>query len=887
MKETFNPAAYDRRTKIWLLIVSVATLVLLISAALLENVFPEWRRLRADYASILSEKAVDESGQSVANLFEVNSIEQNVLPDLARTDRCITCHTGVTDPRMADLEQPFKTHPGTLLSDHPLERFGCTTCHQGQGLATKSNAAHGHTEDWLYPLYEKEFMYSSCMQCHEDESVLQAYLPGDPDAATTTITGGALLAQGKKLAETKGCVGCHVIDGRGGTLGPDITFVGDKTRHDFDFSHFEGEEHSVPAWLHHHFLDPGELSPGTTMPDMALTDEDAIALTAYVLSLRSKNTLQTYTVGRAIDTVEPAPPTGREMYDMMCSACHGLDGRESDVPGIRTPALNNPDFLAAASDNYLRFIIDQGRSNTSMPGWGPDSDGITYAEIDKIVDYIRGWEAEAKTPEDVADYRGSAHIGRGIYAGLCANCHGEGGSGGIGIALNSPTFLGIATDRFLAESIMHGRPGTAMASWKHLNAQNVADLLAFIRSWESEPPAFEDVQESLTNYTVEQNREYGQALFAGKCSACHGSEGEGGIGIRLNSPNIVPVVSDQFLYRTITQGRAATAMPAWRQLNADQIAGLITYMRSWQPAASPVLATAPPKGNYSVGKVHFAEACAQCHGEQGEGGVGPRLINPDFLDTATDDVLYHWIAHGRTDTAMKGFLPEEQGVLALQKDDIMDVIAYLRHEGQKNDAPLVRTGLGNPVLGAQLYKQTCASCHGYDGEGASGPQLRNPTFLAATIALGRDGTAMLPMVHGFQGVGQLDPDHVQDIIAHLREWERDQDWSANRPVAEVSERAIRSGKHMFGQYCSSCHGTNGRGVEDGESFFAPALNNPEFLYAASDGFLLATIARGRSNTPMRPFGDNAGGIASLDAEAIFDIVSYIRSWQVEDLPKGD
>lgn len=460
MKQPFDPAVYDRRTKIWLLVVSVITLLVLIGAAFQENLFPQWRSLRAEYAKILDEKAVDESGQSVAELFLVDEIQQNVLPELGRTDRCITCHAGVSDPRMTNLKQPFATHPANFLNDHPVERFGCTTCHQGQGLATKSIEAHGHTEDWLYPIYERDYMYSSCATCHEDESVWETALAS---AGTSDEPSINLVAEGKNLVDTKGCIGCHIIDGRGGKMGPDITFVGDKTRHDFDFSHFSGEEHTVPAWLHNHFVDPGELSPGTSMPDMELTDEDAVALTAYVLSLRSKDVPLSYSVSRSI-TEEPLPPqTGQEMYDMMCSACHGKDGRESEVPGVRTPALNNPDMLAVASDNYLRYIIDQGRTNTSMPAWGPESGGITYDEIDRIVEHIRTWEAEPPLIKDVIDRRGDADVGRGLYSGMCANCHGEDGEGGIGIALNSPTFLGIATDDFLAESIIHGRPGTAMA----------------------------------------------------------------------------------------------------------------------------------------------------------------------------------------------------------------------------------------------------------------------------------------------------------------------------------------------------------------------------------------------------------------------------------------
>ena len=599
----------------------------------------------------------------------------------------------------------------------------------------------------------------------------------------------------------------------------------------------------------------------------------------------------------AASIVDPSL-SGKQIYETMCASCHGMDGKESPIPGMRTPSLNNPDTLAVASDDYFRHIIDKGRSGSAMPPWGPATEMLSYADIDKVVGHIRSWEAKGADPATISARNGDAKMGKELYRGLCANCHATDGSGGVGIAINSPTFLGIATDRFLADTIINGRPGTAMASWKHLDAQSVSDLVAYMRTWQAEAPSLKEVQLSLKKYTQEENRSYGEAIYAGKCAGCHGKEGIGGIGVRLNGANIIPAVTDEFLYKTITQGRPSTAMPAWPQLNADQVAGIITYLRSWQDESKFSLAKAPVQGKLGdekKGQQHYAAACASCHGNVGEGGVGPRLTNKVFLDTVSDDVLYEWIAHGRTDTAMIGFLKSEQGVVELKPGEIMDVIAFLRFQGTRETAPLVQTGLGDPVLGKTLYTGSCASCHGYEGEGASGPQLRNPTFLRsasdgflqATIAMGRDGTAMLPMIHGYQGVGQLEPKNVHDVIAYMRLWQKEDKWDAHRPIAEQSERAISKGKEYFGQFCAGCHGPNGKGMMDGMEYFAPALNNPEFLEAASDGFLQATIARGRSNTPMRPFAANGGGIASLDAEQIFDVVSYIRSWQEQDLPKGD
>ncbi|RMF23837.1 MAG: cytochrome c [Deltaproteobacteria bacterium] len=113
----------------------------------------------------------------------------------------------------------------------------------------------------------------------------------------------------------------------------------------------------------------------------------------------------------------------------------------------------------------------------------------------------------------------------------------------------------------------------------------------------------------------------------------------------------------------------------------------------------------------------------------------------------------------------------------------------------------------------------------------------------------------------------------------MRTWQYPERWRTTRAIPEITMRAVEEGRKNYATYCAACHGPNGRGSRDGQGYFAPALNNPEFLAAASDGFLLATIARGREGTPMRPFGEGAGGIVSLSTRQISDIVSFIRSWQ--------
>ena len=870
---------YDRRIKVWLLVVSLATIGALAAAALRENLFADWRQHRRAHAARLEDRADDPLGVAAAREFEVQ-VAQHYLPDLGAVDRCTTCHAGVEDPRMADEMQPHRTHPGRYLEVHDPSKFGCTVCHEGQGRATETADAHGVVPHWERPMLAPGFRKTACTKCHaEAELYAHDSLLGRLDDQPTSST--RLLRDGRRLVDEHGCLGCHVLGGKGGTTGPDLSRTGEKTRHQLDFSHLDRDvPRDVPVWLEQHFLAPAVVSPGSVMPPRSKAE--AVPLTAYMLAQRAP-------VGAAAwsrrPEEDPDAPSGRVLFERYCSACHGMDGHGGTVRAIRTPSLNNPDFLAVAGDDYLRFIIANGRAFGDMPAWRAGHGNLTRDEIDRIVSFVRGWQRKGARLADVDSRLGDATRGRAYYRGACIGCHGQHGEGGIGSSLASATFLAVADDRFLARSIIDGRPGTAMPAWRNFSAQAVSDILAYIRSWQAVPPTFDAVAAAARDASVE----VGAQLYGGLCASCHGREAQGALGPSLASPDFLGVVDDRALYRAIVEGRPSTAMPAWRHLTAADVGSLLRFLRSLAPAARIELDAAIPVGDPAVGAVHYRATCASCHGGRGLGGVGPQLANPVFLDSVSDAALFHWIAYGRAGTAMQGFLVGEQGPTELTRRQIADVIAHLRSQRLDDDWPILRAGVGNPTLGAELYAGHCASCHGIDGEGTSGPQLNNPSFLraasdgflAATIVLGRTGSPMRSMVHGRSGLGQIATSEIADLVAYIRQWEADGTWRTVRRVTETSQRSVASGADLYAGNCAGCHGPNGGGHRDGTGYYAPALNDPSFQHAVTDGQLLATIALGRSRTPMRPFGNTMAGIGALEAGEISDIVTYIRSWQAD------
>ena len=55
---------------------------------------------------------------------------------------------------------------------------------------------------------------------------------------------------------------------------------------------------------------------------------------------------------------------GQEKYDVYCALCHGDAGEGYIAP--QANALGNPEFLAAATDDYIEIATIYGRPETKM-----------------------------------------------------------------------------------------------------------------------------------------------------------------------------------------------------------------------------------------------------------------------------------------------------------------------------------------------------------------------------------------------------------------------------------------------------------------------------------------------------------------------------------------
>jgi mono/diheme cytochrome c family protein len=182
----------------------------------------------------------------------------------------------------------------------------------------------------------------------------------------------------------------------------------------------------------------------------------------------------------------------------------------------------------------------------------------------------------------------------------------------------------------------------------------------------------------------------GSQIFDADCAVCHGSEGQGRVGVNLS--NDWPAIDPTAFTRTvIEQGVSGTVMTPWGQsyggpLNEQEIEDVVAFVASLSGGRSPMAPTAtalpvtpvPPvpgaTGNPTQGKVLFIENCAMCHGDDGQGRSGASL-DKGFASINPQQFVRAAVAQGIDNTAMPAWSQSFGGPLAEREID--DISAYI------------------------------------------------------------------------------------------------------------------------------------------------------------------------------------------------------------------
>jgi mono/diheme cytochrome c family protein len=559
----------------------------------------EWRAAQQQFRAA---EARVKNPHQLAQAASVGGLRQFWLPELGRIDRCTTCHLGIDDPAFASAPQPLTTHPGTWLTTHPVERFGCTACHDGQGEATSyRDAAHGPIPFVPRPMRPVDTIEANCGRCHRSidppdapglaegrrllldsgcvscheipgyESVTfrgpalesggykmrpewlvtwlqnpKSYLPrskmGNFKLTTGEIDGlqafllsrraeappddsgvdwpKADTASGKALFGQLRCVSCHMVNGRGGDTGPELTQIGDKVRR---------------AWLFSFLKDPHRDQPDTAMLQYRLSDTQLRDLTAFLLD-------EYGTPGRPPEQApasyqDPqAVAAGRATFMRRgCASCHRLTGVPDQGrigPSLAGVADRDPDQLPFGAnivrhttDNYIFLKVlrpDALGQPSLMPTF--DFQPVEAAKITLALAGLRSTDLPAsyvrRTPP-VAPYRPAGTFGSLVNRYRCLSCHSIGGFGGTLSTVPLDRIGSQLQHDYLVEYLLN--PGAVRVSVEarmpvfHMlpdEARVIADYaaLAFL----------DDTLDAYDTYFTPADARRGGQLYAQLgCSGCH------------------------------------------------------------------------------------------------------------------------------------------------------------------------------------------------------------------------------------------------------------------------------------------------------------------------------------------------------------------------------
>ena len=326
----------------------------------------------------------------------------------------------------------------------------------------------------------------------------------------------------------------------------------------------------------------------------------------------------------------------------------------------------------------------------------------------------------------------------------------------------------------------------------------------------------------------------------------------------------------------------------------------------------------------AAGEILFAENCTSCHGELGEGGIGPALNSKEFLELSPNELVF-----SLTQTGVPGSRMPAWGQIfggPFTDEQIRQIVAFIRSWEPTAPEIIEASEAPDPVRGAAIFSQTCFVCHGANGEGTeSAPALNDPQRLSQlddawyrnTIARGRPAKGMPTW-----GT-VLSPAEINDVVALIAAWREGKSVAPDVPLSSMITNALLAlrefdipdtlfylkaaqvvaqgdqvnelqaimtlveenhlfeaqalliaflppdemGMAVFDTNCAACHGIDGTGG------MGPNLHDNPFFQAKTDEELLQFILTGRQGTAM----DGFEGI--LGEEEIRNVIILIRGWQ--------
>ena len=358
-------------------------------------------------------------------------------------------------------------------------------------------------------------------------------------------------------------------------------------------------------------------------------------------------------------------------------------------------------------------------------------------------------------------------------------------------------------------------------------------VLAFGVYWIGESARLADARE----LSVDERVNRGRAIYHEQCAACHGAQGEGGVGPALNNRALLKSTLDDVFFSVVRSGVPNTQMPAWSvdyggPMTDEDVRDVVAFMRAWEPTA-PEITPIVFEPNAERGALLFSGTCAVCHGDNGAGGKSaPALNDPERMSALDDEWYRATIRNGRPAKGM----PTCGTVLS--PNQIEDFIALINtwRSGEEVATPF------NPT------DQIASAIFSLEQADPESAQLQVERALSVTQGVAAE------ILRNAQA--QLSSGDDAGALATLRALS--QQW----PLGDSTAGAV-----VYSTNCAPCHGSGGEGG------IGKAMNPNEYIQATNSADLVKFLQDGRPGTAM------AGFKGRLTDEQLADVIAFLRLWQ--------
>ena len=297
-------------------------------------------------------------------------VEQIVLNDIRddvvfktvpKVERCITCHLGIANPDYAKEGNPYKAHPRLDLfvgknSPHPMEEFGCTTCHGGRPRGTTFNGAvhvpqspeqkkeweekygYHQMELWEQPMHPLQYTEAGCFKCHMGDS---------------RIKGAEKLNVGMSLIEKAGCYACHEIEKYKDwpKPGPNLSTLASKIDQDWAYKWIMNpHDFRHNTWMPNYFHQENNSDPES----VKRSQQEVHAIVKYLYSdQKEHNRSKVKWAGNATKGEELVASVG-------CLACHLVEDKPSKekTTSERLARRHGPNLINIGSKTSKQWLFD-------------------------------------------------------------------------------------------------------------------------------------------------------------------------------------------------------------------------------------------------------------------------------------------------------------------------------------------------------------------------------------------------------------------------------------------------------------------------------------------------------------------------------------------------